>query len=160
MEKEKFIGDVNDWTTHREALWFALESTNESELPILELGCTDGSTPLLFEYASDNDRTLVSYDNNQETASNYNANYIADWSTINFEDYSVVLVDHAPSEQRIIDIAKLADKADYIVIHDSEPTEPASSIYQLDSIWNLFTYRKDYSEHNTWTTIVSNKFEL
>jgi hypothetical protein len=160
MEKEKFIGDVNDWNSHREALWFALESTSESELPILELGTGDGSTPLLTEYALEHNRTLVSYDNNAEYATKYNANYIADWSTINFEDYSVVLVDHAPSEQRIIDIAKLADKADYIVIHDSEPTEPASSIYQLDSIWNLFTYRKDYSEHNTWTTIVSNKFEL
>lgn len=153
----KFLKDVQGWDNHRPLLWWALEQTKELNLPILEMGCGEGSTPYLKEWCKKNKKDLFSYDYDKDWANKYNANYVTDWDSINHVQYSVILIDHSPGERRYIDIDKLKDSCEYMVIHDSEP---AATGYMYDKIWNLFPYRKNLKTEGAWATIVSRKNEI
>jgi hypothetical protein len=152
-----FLHDVKNWDNHRPLLWWALQQTEGSTLPILEMGCGEGSTPYLQDYCKQSGRTLISYDYNKEWADKYDAIHVTNWDSIQHPDYSVVLVDHSPGERRWEDIRLLCNKADYIVIHDSEP---AATGYMLDKIWHLFPYRRDLITSGAWATIVSTKHSI
>lgn len=153
----KFLKNVQNWDNHRPLLWWALEQTKESNLPILEMGCGEGSTPYLTEYCKKNKKHLISYDYSKEWAEKYNAVHITDWDSINHDQYSVILIDHSPGERRYIDIDKLKDKCEYMIIHDSEPSATG---YMYDKIWNLFPYRRNLKTEGAWATIVSRKNEI
>ena len=152
-----FLKNVQNWDNHRPLLWWALQQTESSSLPVCEMGCGEGSTPYLQSYCKASGRPLVSYDYNQEWASRYGANYVSDWNSIRHPQYSVVLIDHSPGERRWIDIQLLADMADYIVIHDSEP---AATGYMLDRIWHLFPHRRNLITPGAWATIVSRRHHI
>lgn len=153
----KFLTDVKNWDNHRPLLYWALQQTKESKLPILEMGCGEGSTPYLLDYCKKNKRELISYDYQKEWAEKYNAIYVSDWDIINHEEYSVILIDHSPGERRHIDIEKLKDKCEYMIIHD---TEPAATGYMLNKIWHLFPYKRNLKTDGAWATIVSTKNEI
>lgn len=153
----KFLKNVQNWDNHRPLLWWALEQTKDLDLSILEMGCGEGSTPYLTEYCKKNKKNLISYDYSKEWADKYNAVHVTDWDSINHENYSVILIDHSPGERRHIDIEKLKDKCEYMIIHDSEP---AAYGYMLDKIWHLFPYRKNLKTEGAWATIVSIKNEI
>ena len=152
--KDKFLKNVANWENHRPLLWYAL---NETKGDIIEMGCGNGSTPYLQEFAKKTNRKLTSYDFDLEWASKFNAIHVTDWDLIEHTDYSVVLIDHSPGERRWEDIVKLANKCEYMIIHDSEPEATG---YMLDKIWHLFKYRRDIKTLGAWATIVSNKFEI
>jgi len=153
----KFIENVEGWNNHRPLLWWALKQTKGQTEPVLEMGCGEGSTPYLQQYLKTDKRKLISYDYDKEWADKYNAIHIIDWDSINHEKYSVILIDHSPGERRHIDIEKLKDKCDYMIIHDSEP---AAYGYMLDKIWHLFPYRRNLITQGAWATIVSTKNEI
>jgi len=132
------IKNVKNWDNHRPFLFWALEKTKESKNPIVEFGCGYGSTPYLQEYAQLNSRTLISYDFDLEWANKYNAIYVNDWDLIKHKEYSVALIDHSPAERRVVDIALLKDRCEYIIIHD---TDIESTGYMYDKIWHFFPYR-------------------
>jgi hypothetical protein len=153
----KFIENVQNWDNHRPLLWWALKQTKGQTEPVLEMGCGEGSTPYLQQYLKTDKRKLISYDYSKEWADKYQANHVTDWDSINHEQYSVILIDHSPGERRYIDIQKLKDKCDYMIIHDSEP---AAYGYMLDKIWHLFPYRRNLITDGAWATIVSTKHEI
>lgn len=153
MTEKTFLEGVKNWDNHRPLLWLALEATKTHEKPVLEMGCGDGSTPYLKGYCDKNNRTLISYDYNKEWADKYNAIHVEDWDSIEHDNYSVVLIDHSPGERRYLDIIKLCNSCEYMIIHDSEP---AATGYMLDKIWNLFKYRCDLKTDGAWATVVSN----
>lgn len=154
----KFLKNVKNWDNHRPLLWWSLEQTKDSTNAVLEMGCGEGSTPYLINYCNKNKRKLISYDFDKEWANKYNAIYVTDWDSINHnEHYSVILIDHSPGERRHIDIIKLADKCDYMIIHDSEPQATG---YMLDKVWHLFPYRKNLITQGAWATIVSRYKEI
>lgn len=155
MSRIKFLQNIENWCNHRPLLWWALQQTSGT---ILEMGCGDGSTPHLKEYCKKTKRKLISYDYDREWANKYNAIHVIDWDSINHEEnYSVILIDHSPGERRHIDIIKLADKCDYMIIHDSEPQATG---YMLDKVWHLFPYRKNLITDGAWATIVSKRNEI
>lgn len=147
-----FLADVTNWNNHRPLLLWALKHTKQNNLPILEMGCGDGSTPYLQHYCKSTGKRLISYDYNKEWADKFGATHVEDWDSIQHEQYSVILIDHSPGERRHIDIANLADKCDYMVIHDSEPSATG---YMLDKVWHLFPFRRDLITDGAWATIVS-----
>lgn len=153
----KFIENVQNWDNHRPLLWWALKQTKGQTEHVLEMGCGEGSTPYLQQYLKTDKRKLISYDYSKEWADKYNAIHITDWDSINHEQYSVILIDHSPGERRYIDIQKLKDNCDYMIIHDSEP---AAYGYMLDKIWHLFPYRRNLITDGAWATIVSTKHEI
>ena len=131
----KFLENVQNWDNHRPLLWWALKETKGQTEPVLEMGCGEGSTPYLKQYLKTDKRKLISYDYSLEWASKYDAIHVTDWDAIEHENYSVILIDHSPGERRYLDVIKLANKCDYMIIHDSEP---AATGYMLDKVWHLF----------------------
>jgi hypothetical protein len=157
MPIPNFLKDIQNWNNHRPLIYWALQETKGLTEPILEMGCGEGSTPYLIEFCKKNKRQLISYDYDKEWADKYNAIHVTDWDSINHEYYSVILIDHSPGERRYIDIEKLKDKCEYMIIHDSEP---AAYGYMLDKIWHLFPYRRNLITDGAWATIVSIKNEI
>ncbi len=150
----KFIENVQNWDNHRPLLWWALKETKGQTEPVLEMGCGEGSTPYLKQYLKTDKRKLISYDYSLEWATKYDAIHVTDWDAIEHQNYSVILIDHSPGERRHLDVIKLANKCDYMIIHDSEP---AATGYMLDKVWHLFPYRRNLKTEGAWATIVSTK---
>lgn len=153
----KFLENVQNWDNHRPLLWWALKQTKGQTEPVLEMGCGEGSTPYLKSYLKTDKRKLISYDYSQEWADKYNAIHVTDWDAIEHENYSVILIDHSPGERRYLDVIKLANKCDYMIIHDSEPEATG---YMMDKVWHLFPYRRNLKTSGAWATIVSTKHEI
>ena len=153
----KFLENVQNWDNHRPLLWWALKQTKGKIEPVLEMGCGEGSTPYLKQYLKTDKRKLISYDYSLEWATKYDAIHVTDWDAIEHENYSVILIDHSPGERRHLDVIKLANKCDYMIIHDSEP---AATGYMLDKVWHLFPYRRNLKTEGAWATIVSTKQEI
>ena len=72
--------------------------------------------------------------------------------------WGMAFVDHFPDERRWVEIKRLANWAQYLVIHDSNLSWVKK--YGYEKIWNLFKYRHDYSKLNPNTTVVSNFHDL
>lgn len=158
MTRSEFIDAFSGWDNHRGLLWLALEETKDSKYPVIEMGAGIGSTAYLRQYCIDNNREFFSYDNNREWADNMGSNLITNWGTADiYKRCSVLLVDHSPGEHRHEAIAIMKDKADIIVIHD---TEPEATGYFLDKIWRLFSYRINFKVGNVGASAVSNSIDL
>ena len=156
-----------NWGTHIPAL---IEVLNKSHGPVLELGMGISSTPLLHAMCADQNRHLVSYDDNPTFInlfkrfknSNHEIELVEDWDKVPLElckgeHWGMVLVDHHPDERRYREIERLAHTADYLVVHDTEPAN--DDIYQYSKVYNLFKYKTVYGKFNPCTTVLSNKYE-
>jgi hypothetical protein len=154
-----------NWSSHLPVL---IKVLNISEGPVLEMGMGLFSTPVLHWLCLDQKRTLVSYDNNTEY---FNQNkafetdlhqiiFIEDWDKANIENvhWGLVFIDHLPDERRKVDIKRIANNADYIVVHDSE--EKNEYKYHFSEIYSLFKYRFDYRRQKPYTTVLSNFKDL
>ena len=162
-DKFGFLSNVDNWSSHRPLLYLALQLTNESKLPVLEMGCGEGSSHYLQNYCNETDRKLVSYDSNKEWAEKYNSVFVDDWwnrPDIFETNYSVAFIDHAPGEHRWIAIKKLVDKCDIIVFHDAELF--GAGDYKYENIRHLFKYELDYNliGGGAGCSAVSNKINL
>lgn len=134
-----------------------------SEGPILELGTGFYSTPVLHWLCAENNRKLVSYESSDkyfEVAKCYITDwhevyFVTDWSKIDISQYwGLVFVDHYPAQQRRLEIARIANNADYIIAHDSELKHDKD--YQYSKITPLFKYRRDFNKFYPNTTVFSN----
>jgi hypothetical protein len=161
MTREQFIGELDNWCSHRPALWDALQITDGK---VIELGAGLGSTPLLERYCGYTGRLFESYENNLEWLRTEfdsrlytNLFYIDNWDSVNLE-CSLLFVDSAPGERRKIDIARAANIAQVIVAHDTELA--ADHGYQMRDVLKTFKYMKDYETSGAWTTVVSNFIDV
>jgi len=134
----------------------------KSKGPILEMGCGPYSTYILHEICGVAKRKLISLDGMADWLSEFlslsndfhNLYFVEDWAACTLIDakrWGMVLIDHAPGERRKVDIDRLKNNADYLIIHD---TETAS--YEYEPILSKFKYRFDYKLIKPWTTVVSN----
>lgn len=134
--------------------------------PILEMGCGYYSTYILHEMCKLTARELVTLDEKLDWINKFKflennfhqIHFVKDWSKFSLIDnkkWGMVLIDHAPGERRIVDIDRLKNNADYLVIHDTEEAG-----YKYEPILKGFKYRFDYKLIRPWTTVVSNFYEL
>lgn len=153
-----------DWCTHIPLL---IEAFNQTDGPVLEMGMGDFSTPLLHILCAESDRFLLSVDSDSRFTDRFHkfrtsnhAIELVDFNKLDLSDthWSVVLIDHKPEEQRKEDIKKLKDKADFLVVHDTQPK--AEPYYRYEEIYPLFKYRYTDDKFPTYTTILSNFREL
>ncbi len=166
---------TGNWDNHRILLKLALEATRDSYesrvLPILELGCGEGSTPVLREYLQQEFqshaiirtavmRTLMSYDYAEDWANKYGAVHVKDWDTdVDWNRrYSVALVDESPGEQRHKSLMLLKNVCDIVIVHDSEPRSEEG--YMLQKVWPLYRYKVDLVSRGAWATAMSNTFDV
>ena len=154
MRRNGFMKEMSGDNNHRLLLWDALEATKGN---VVELGSGYGSTQYLRKYCKDTTRTFETYDYTEHWAKLHGSTYINDWDTINPKG-SVILIDHSPGERRWIDIQRLKDSFEILVIHDSEPI--GAGDYRYENIWHLFKYRIDVKCEGTWATAVSNTIDL
>lgn len=171
MTQEEFLRDLDPWSSHRPLLWKALEATKGNPNPILEMGCGNGSTPYLQEYVKSDGRKLVSMDHNKEWADKFGARHTMAWHFSEWfykQQYSAVLIDHAPGEKRREALGLFADypihfSGGVLVIHDSEPKGWNASDYQVRPLFIKFKYILDDKAKEPgqpWTTALSNDIVL
>lgn len=149
---------------------------NMTEGSVLELGMGLFSTPYLHWACHEKQRRLVSYENKKdfyelfifndkrERKNNYNYHEIKfvennDWDSIDIsEHWDIVLVDHNPGPRRKVEIARLVNNADYIVVHDTNGRN--DWYYKYTEVYPLFKYRYDFSKVYPFTTVLSNLKDL
>ncbi len=140
-----------------------------SQGDILELGTGFYSTTLLDWLSEMYNRELFSYDTDEKWAKmnqekyekpTHHINYVEDLDALNLTDrhWGLVLIDHSPSTRRKVDILRLKDKADFIVIHDSQPKLDWK--FRFSKIYPEFKYVYHYDKINPHTTVVSNFKDL
>ena len=142
--------------------------------PVFEMGCGDFSTPLLHGICKFQNKYLLSTDTSQEwlslfrdmESSNHEFIYVPVyeddweknpkpelWNNIGNQTWGVVFIDHRPGDRRKVDVKRFADKAEIIVVHDTEYDG-----YGYD--FTEFKYQYVYARYKTHTTILSNKIDI
>ena len=110
--------EINDWTTHKPILKEAVLQCGKDN--ILELGCGDGSSPMLREMGKE----LYSLESDWEWGKKYGAILVPDWvkayKIFSQIKWGVVFVDNAPWEARELAIDYFKNQAEFVVLHDSD----------------------------------------
>ena len=146
-----------------------------SDGPVLELGTGLFSTPYLHWACYDAKRKLVSYENKKEffdtwnyedkRESNNDYSYHQrilvennEWDKIDIsEHWGVVFIDHNPGPRRREEMKRVANNADYVVVHDTD--DKNDFYYKYAEYFPLFKYRWD-SKIYPRTTVLSNFKDL
>jgi len=138
-----------------------------SEGPVLELGTGYNSTPLLHWLCRVSGRHLVSYESSPqfyELAGNYRrpdheVHFIEDWDTLDTtKHWGVIFIDHAPGVRRVEEMIRLANSADYVVVHDTE--EKSDWHYKYSRGFPNYKYHYDYKKGYPNTSVLSNVKDL
>ena len=162
--------DLNgQWGTHVPLLARVLDL---SDGPVLELGTGVWSTFLIHIMCKDNQRKAISYDNDpqwHESNLKWQSDFheiklLEDWDEL-YDDidflmvhWGVILVDHKPAKRRMVDLRRLANRANFIVIHDSEPE--SDKFFKYSWIYKHYKYRYDYTKCRPHTTVLSNFIDV
>lgn len=152
------------WGSHLPLL---IKVFNLSEGPVLEMGMGLFSTPVLHWLCLDNKRELVSYDNTREyydmnktfESPTHKIFYVDndDWRAADIDKHwGMVFIDQHPSLRRGEDAVRLAQLADYVVMHDTND-EPG---HNYQKVWAHYKYRYDWKRQKPYTTVLSNFKEL
>jgi hypothetical protein len=147
-----------------------IEAMRRTNGDTLELGAGVFSTPLLHWLCERAKRKLLTIESDRGwfkftrqylQNDQHNFIYVSNWDDaekyIN-KNWDVVLIDHSPSERRVVEIRKLANLAKYLVLHDTEPWKDRE--YRYSTIYPLFRYRFDFNIVDHQTTVVSNFFRV
>lgn len=140
----------------------------QSKGDVLELGAGVFSTPLLHWLCLDWKRNLVTYENNPEyfelhkkfRSSSHQINFVTDWDYIDIDrKWGLAFIDHEPSERRKVEAIRLKDKADFVVIHDTNPQDEHKYRF-ISEVFPHYKYRYDYKRKFPYTTVLSNFVDL
>lgn len=175
--KEYFFDGLNDWNNHIPLLWLALEETKKGD--VIEMGCGDGSTRQLDKYCLDKKRQLYSFETDLNWMNKYTSMeslghtffHIDNWDAAKkiCDNPSVILIDHAPGERRIVDVMRYKDIQGVLVLHDTQPP-PTAADYGYEKIWKEFKYvvtldagknpDPNIPDNRTWASAVSNTVDI
>jgi len=134
---------------------------------VAELGAGYFSTTILRWLCEMSGRNLYTYESKQRWYEKaiqdpkpfHKVIFVPDWESADIEKkWGLVFIDHAPGKRRWLDIKRLANFADYIVIHDTNPEFRKE--YRYHRIWKYFKYRRDFTLYSPHTTVVSNFHKL
>ena len=164
--RDKFCASGGD-LCYYPLLYKALEETKHYDL-ILELGMGHGSTPLLNEYCTKNERMLFSFDYNKEWRNKFDpilnefhkSHLVTDWKTVYsvYPDASVIFIDQSPGEERKETIKAYQHTKGILVIHDTEPT--GAGDYRVRPLFPLFKYVAEVCTEGAWATALSNEIDI
>lgn len=147
-----FLEESEDgYGTHRPVLWLALWLTQHSRLPIIEMGSGEGSTPYLREFCLRTGRDLLSIESDPDWAEKMGSKYTENWDACEWwqKPCSILFIDHAPGEHRVKALVESKDRAEIIVVHDTELYSAGNYGFDSkkgpESIWNEFRYVLHYN---------------
>jgi hypothetical protein len=153
--------------THIPVLVKLLKHLNK---PVLELGIGWSSTPLLHWVCQEKNLKLISIESDREWIKSFrtfrsknHSIFQADENfALNFElpdNFSLVFIDHKPARKRRASAVFFKDRADFIVLHDSELADHRA--YKYTPIYDLFKYKFEYKGvGEPYTMVLSNKINL
>jgi len=155
---DKNLRSGKAWTTHMPLLIKLILGT---EGTVIEVGSGPFSTPLLHWLCSYTGRKLITYENvpsyykfaKQFQSKYHSIRFINNWDELPVQKCSVIMIDHEPSERRVVDIIRFKDSCKYMIVHDTE--ESMNKLYHMDKVKWFFRYRKDFTSGNR-TTVFSN----
>lgn len=139
---------------------------------VLELGIGLSSTPILHWLCFDKKRGLVSYEGDGEyyrmfkhyRTPSHKIIHVKDWDKIDIEHerWSVVLVDHSPHDRRRKEAVRVANNADFVILHDTEPRWERLYGYNdtKDGAFPLFKYSYTYTKAVPYTSVLSNYIDV
>ena len=134
--------------THEPALVAAVAIARPG--PVLELGAGHYSTPLLHGLCAATGRELLTIDGDDAWIERFTSlrsprhrlvavpSWDAARALTDSAVWAVIFVDHAPAERRIVEIERLADRTEFMVVHDSE-----AALYGYEPAFGRFRYRYD-----------------
>ena len=141
--------------------------------PVLELGMGWNSTPLLHWITKDLGVNLYSLESDWVWLSKFEqfmdshhkifaAYDFNDWSKSEFledipNNLGLVFVDHRPARKRRSSALFFKDRADFIVLHDSELADHPA--YKYTPIYKEFRYKYEYTKVRPHTIVLSNFFD-
>ena len=153
--KAKKEAAANPYGSHLQVLLTCVKNTKGA---VLELGVGDFSTPALHEACSgrlllsaDTDSGwLFRFENLRGGVHQFHAvNRWADPWFFYLQDWDVAFIDSDTPNTRVIAIEKLADRAKFIVVHDTDNSGYEDALAK-------FKYRYDNKSVRPFTTVVSN----
>lgn len=171
--KLETVDQCEHWNNHLPLVLMALRET-PSTGTVIEMGMGEGSTLWLHEYCTNQDRPLLSYDNNPEYfnkfkhlhSSRHHLELITNWETTPTENVNVVLIDHAPGERRYLDAIRYKDINGILILHDTEEP-PCGGNYDWNKAFIHFKYfarikgeSLDGVHNGVWATAVSNTHDM
>ena len=150
------VASFSPYGTHIPALAAAVAMARSG--PVLELGAGEFSTAMLHAMCAATNRRLVTIDHDPNWVARFAAyrseNHRVEtmsWDDIPDERWAVVFIDHAPAERRRIDIEKLRDRCELMVVHDTEDHRYGYT----EELFAAFAHRVDYKRLSPWTTVLS-----
>lgn len=163
-----------NYATHLGPLIACVNKTNGD---VLELGMGLFSTPYLHYACTGSKRKLLSLENDPGWCRHFKSSdfmhflYSNDYHQLelvdNYEnsslidkEWDVVLVDQTPDLSRKETVKKLANKAKYIIIHDSNDDKRSRNVYQYYEIYPLFKYKRVWDLDDRHATVLSNFVDL
>jgi hypothetical protein len=155
------------YSTHLPCLMEAMKRTDGD---VLELGPGVFSTPVLHWMCKVQDRFLLTiesdkkwswfcrqyFDSPKHQHLQVDDWYYAKWPIM--KPWDVALIDHSPSERRVVEIALLKDLVKYMVVHDANPGKDKE--YHFSTIYPLFKYRYNFNEVEPNVVVLSNLVDL
>jgi len=154
---------LDRWESHQPVLVELL--TRRPDSRVLELGMGYASTPIVLALSA----SSVSIETDKAWFARFSrfsgpqhqllhlSDYTdSEWRSPYLEqDWDVAFVDNSPYSTRQSNLLKLADKARFIVCHDTEECfKPAGSDYRWD--FSSFRYVWTYTRFDNYTTVASN----
>jgi predicted O-methyltransferase YrrM len=146
---------MDPYATHIPLLAAALAAAGPG--PVLELGAGTFSTPMLRAICAATGRWLMTVESNPEWFKKFYGYRSQGHAMLQMgleqdlaQRWAVVFVDNAPAAQRVIDIERLRESCELMVVHDTE--EP---VYGYEPAFVKFKYRVDYRRMRPWTSILS-----
>ena len=152
------------YSSHIPVLIKALRMTNGA---VLEMGAGFFSTPVIHWLCVPHRRYVTTLESNTQfldLAMNFKDTYhrvqsVKDWEAAEIDgNWGMAFIDHDPAGKRRRDIARLADCAGLIVLHDTSPAQGHSFGYA--EIYPLFKYVYHYWDVFPGTSMLSNSIDL
>ncbi len=120
----------NAFATHQPVLYEIAQRCNR---PIVEFGCGEGSTRMLHAICRRRGTNLLTLDSDRDWLARYSATLsssghefrvVESWDreldAIERQQWGLVFVDQGSWEARAQTVRRLADKADYVIVHDCD----------------------------------------
>lgn len=155
---------ADDYATHYPVMAAAIARTRG---PVLELGCGEGSTPLIhyaahgrFIMTAETDLEWMKRFDGYRIPNQHEFEHVVLWENFTYIESLVhigcALVDCAPGEERHKLAIRLARKAQFVILHDSEKDYNVGTNYMYEQAVPHYRFVTEFRRFRPYTMICSN----